>query len=79
MEKMTIIPIDERRSYLHYQLFNRKKVIHMFHPLQTHEFEDEILELIDRQADFTRSDLQDIVSALVNKILEAGQNLPRIK
>jgi hypothetical protein len=49
----------------------------MFHPLISHEFEDEILELIDRQDEFTRSDLQGIVSALVNKILEAGQTLPK--
>lgn len=51
----------------------------MFHPLITHPFEDEILNLIDRQAEFTRSDLQGIVSALVNKILEAGQHLPKAK
>jgi hypothetical protein len=79
MEKMTIIQTYERRLGLHYQLFTRKKVSTMFHPLQTHEFEDEILELIDRQEEFTRSDLQGIVSVLVNKILEAGQNLPRAK
>ncbi len=47
----------------------------MLHPLQTHEFEDQMLELIDRQAEFTGSDLQGIVGALVNKILEAGKNL----
>ena len=32
------------------------------------EFEDEILDLIDNRDDFTRSDLQGIVSALVMKI-----------
>ena len=36
------------------------------------DFEEEILELIDNQNDYTRSDLQAIVSALVNQILEAG-------
>ncbi len=51
----------------------------MFHPLITHEFENEILELIDQQDKFTRSDLQGIVSVLVNKILEAGQDLPQTK
>ncbi len=51
----------------------------MFHPRITHEFENKILELIDQQAKFTRSDLQGIVSVLVNKILEAGQKLPSEK
>ena len=51
----------------------------MFHPLITHQFENEMLELIDQQDKFTRSDLQGIVSVLVNKILEAGQNLPQKK
>jgi hypothetical protein len=51
----------------------------VFHPLITHEFEDKILELIDRQDEFTRSDLQGIVAAFVNKILEAGKKLPRTK
>ena len=48
---------------------------HMFHPLITHKFENEMLELIDQQDKFTRSDLQDKVTILVNKTLEAGQNL----
>jgi hypothetical protein len=55
----------------------RNEVIPMFHPRITHAFEDEILELIDRQDELTRSDLQSIVSVLVNKILEAGQTLPK--
>ena len=49
----------------------------MFHPRITHEFENEMLELIDEHDKFTQSDLQGIVTVLVNKILEAGQNLPR--
>ncbi len=32
------------------------------------KFEDEILDLIDNRDDFTRSDLQGIVSAIVRKI-----------
>ncbi len=51
----------------------------MFHPRITHEFENEILKLIDHQEEFTRSDLQGIVAVLVNKILEAGQSLPAEK
>ena len=51
----------------------------MFHPRITHEFENEMLELIDEQDEYTRSDLQDKVTVLVNKILEAGQALPRTK
>ncbi len=33
------------------------------------EYENEILELIDYQEDYTRSDLQGIVAALVAKII----------
>lgn len=38
----------------------------------TQEFENEILELIDTQDQFTRSDLQGIVTVLVNKIMIKG-------
>lgn len=38
----------------------------MLDPRITIEFENEILELIDNQDDYTRSDLQGIVSVLVN-------------
>lgn len=41
------------------------------------QFEDEILSLIDEQANFTRSDLQGIVGALVIKILEKGKEMGR--
>ena len=51
----------------------------MFHPRITRDFENEMLELMDEQDKFTRSDLQDKVTILVNKILEAGQNLPSNK
>ena len=51
----------------------------MFHPRITRDFENELLELIDEQDQFTRSDLQGMVTVLVNKILEAGQKLPRTK
>lgn len=44
----------------------------MLDPRITVEFENEILELIDNQNDYTRSDLQGIVSVLVNKIMEKG-------
>jgi len=36
------------------------------------EYSDEILELIDNREEFTRSDLQGIVEALVMKILKDG-------
>jgi hypothetical protein len=51
----------------------------MFHPQITNEFENDLLVLIDEQDKYTRSDLQDKVTILVNKILEAGQNLPSNK
>jgi len=38
----------------------------------TLEFENEILDLIDNQDQYTRSDLQGIVTVLVNKIMEKG-------
>lgn len=44
----------------------------MLNPLLTHKFEDEILELIDTQDEYTRSDLQGIVTVLVNKIMQEG-------
>lgn len=44
----------------------------MLHPLLTQEFETQILELIDHQDEYTRSDLQGVVTALVNKIMEEG-------
>ena len=36
------------------------------------EYENEILEIIDNQDEFTRSDLQGVVMALVIKILRKG-------
>ncbi len=47
----------------------------MINPLLTNEYEDEILELIDNQDEFTRSDLQGIVTVLVNKIMESGYKI----
>ncbi len=44
----------------------------MIHPLLTSKFEDEILDLIDNQEKYTRSDLQGIVTVLVNKIMDEG-------
>ena len=44
----------------------------MIHPLLTSKCEDVILNLIDNQDDFTRSDLQGIVTVLVNKIMNKG-------
>jgi hypothetical protein len=37
-------------------------------------FDNEILEVIDNQDEFTRSDLQGVVSALVMKIFRAGKD-----
>ena len=47
----------------------------MISPLLTNEYENEILKLIDNQAEYTRSDLQGKVSVLVNKIMESGFEL----
>lgn len=44
----------------------------MINPLLISKYEDEILDLIDNQDKFTRSDLQGIVTVLVNKIMEEG-------
>ena len=44
----------------------------MINPLLTSRYEDEILDLIDNQDDYTRSDLQGIVTVLVNKIMQEG-------
>jgi hypothetical protein len=44
----------------------------MINPLLTSKYEDEILELIDNQDEYTRSDLQGIVTVLVNKIMQSG-------
>jgi hypothetical protein len=44
----------------------------MINPLLTSQYEDEILNLIDNQDEFTRSDLQGIVTVLVNKIMNEG-------
>jgi len=47
----------------------------MIDPLKTSKYEDEILNLIDNRDQYTRSDLQGIVTVLVNKIMEAGHNI----
>lgn len=44
----------------------------MINPLLTSKYEDEILNLIDNQDKYTRSDLQGIVTVLVNKIMNEG-------
>ncbi len=47
----------------------------MINPLLTSKYEDEILNLIDNQDEFTRSDLQGIVTVLVNKIMGNGYKI----
>lgn len=47
----------------------------MISPMLTNEFESEILDLIDKRDEFTRSDLQGIVTALVNKIMQRGHEI----
>jgi len=47
----------------------------MIDTLFTSEYEEEILNLIDNKDIFTRSDLQGIVTALVNKIMEKGYRI----
>lgn len=44
----------------------------MINPLLTSKYEDEILDLIDNQDKYTRSDLQGIVTVLVNSIMNEG-------
>lgn len=44
----------------------------MLDPRITVEFESEILQLIDSQDDYARSDMQGIVSVLVNRIMQNG-------
>jgi hypothetical protein len=41
---------------------------------QLHTFENEILELIDEQEKYTRSDLQGRVTVIVAAILKAGKH-----
>ena len=43
------------------------------------DFENEILELIDDQDEYTRSDLQGRVSAIVMNILRKGKELTHSK
>lgn len=47
----------------------------MIDPNLTNEYENKILELIDNQDNYTRSDLQGIVTVLVNKIMEDGYKI----
>ncbi len=47
----------------------------MINTLLTSKYEDEILDLIDNQDEFTRSDLQGIVTVLVNKIMNEGYKI----
>ncbi len=47
----------------------------MLNPKYTNQFESEILDLIDNQQEITRSDLQGLVTVLVNRIMEEGHRL----
>lgn len=47
----------------------------MISPLLTNEFESEILDLVDKRDEFTRSDLQGVVTVLVNKIMQRGHEI----
>ena len=44
----------------------------MLSPLVTNTYESELLDLIDNSDDYTRSDLQAVVTVLVNSIMKAG-------
>ena len=48
-----------------------EKMRHTYKDL-LHHYTDEILEIIDSQDIFTRSDLQAVVEGIVNKILKSG-------
>jgi hypothetical protein len=47
----------------------------MLDTLKTSEYEEEILNLIDNKDIYTRSDLQGIITSLVNRIMERGYKL----
>lgn len=47
----------------------------MINPLLTSKYEDEILDLIDKRDEFTRSDLQGVVTVLVSKIMRQGHEI----
>lgn len=47
----------------------------MLDPRITQPYEDETLDLIDQRDEFTRSDLQGVVTVLVNKIMERGYEI----
>ncbi len=47
----------------------------MIDPRLTSQYEDEILDLIDKRDEFTRSDLQGVVTVLVNKIMNKGYQI----
>lgn len=47
----------------------------MINPILTSQFEDEILDLIDNSDEYTRSDLQGIVTVIVNKIMQKGHEI----
>ena len=43
--------------------------------IKNNEYEEEILQLIDNQNDYTRSDLQGIVTALVMRIIREAKEV----
>ncbi len=47
----------------------------MIYAKLTNEYENEILELIDNQEEYTRGDLQGLVTVLVNKIMKSGYKI----
>lgn len=47
----------------------------MLDPRITRALEDEILNLIDQRDEYTRSDLEGVVTVLVNKIMELGHEV----
>ena len=47
----------------------------MINPILTEPYESEILDLIETSDDYTTSDLQGIVTVLVNKIMERGHEI----
>jgi len=49
----------------------------MINPILTSQYEDRILELIDNRNEYTRGDLQGIVSALVNEIMASWSRYDR--
>ncbi len=51
----------------------------MIDPIKVQKYSDKILEIIDNQEDFTRSDLQGVVEALVMNIIREIEEKAKVQ